>query len=73
MLYELGEYLVLAKDYTQTITLDPLFPDSYSGRALAYSHLERDKEVMVDVDQAEELGIDRSALEGAIQEIKKVR
>ena len=73
LLYELGEYLVLAKDYTQTITPDPLFPDSYSGRALAYSHLERDKEVMVDVDQAEELGVDRAALEGAIQEIKKVR
>jgi len=28
---------------------------------------------MVDVDQAEELGVDRAALEGAIQEIKKVR
>jgi len=28
---------------------------------------------MVDVDQAEEPGVDRAALEGAIQEIKKVR
>ena len=73
LLHELVEYLVSAKDYTQAITLDPLFADSYPGRASAYTHLERDKEAMVDVDQAEEPGVDRAALEGAIQEIKKVR
>ena len=33
LLHELGEYLVSAKDYTQAITLDPLFADSYPGRA----------------------------------------
>jgi tetratricopeptide (TPR) repeat protein len=73
LLYELGEYLVSAKDYTQAIMLDPLFPDSYFGRALAYTHLERDKEAILDIDRAAEMGVDRAELEGAIQEIKKLR
>ncbi len=73
LLYELGEYLVAAKDYTQAITLDPDFPDSYSGRALTYTHLGRDKEAILDIDRAVEMGVDRAELEGAIQEIKNLR
>ena len=73
LLYELGEYLVAAKDYTQAIMLKPDHADYYSGRALAYTHLERDKEAILDIDRATELGVDRAELEGAIQEIKKLR
>lgn len=73
LLYELGEYLVSAKDYTQAITLDPLFADSFVGRALAYTHLERDKEAILDIGRAADLGVDRAELEGAVEEIKKLR
>ena len=73
LLYELGEYQVSAKDYTQAITLDPLFADSFVGRALAYTQLERDKEAILDIDQAAALGVDRAELEIAIQEIKNLR
>jgi tetratricopeptide (TPR) repeat protein len=73
LLYELGEYQVAAKNYTRAIMLEPDSADSYSGRALAYTHLERDKEAILDTDRAAELGVDRGELEGAIQEIKKLR
>ena len=73
LLYELGEYLVSAKGYTQAITLDPLFADSFVGRALAYTHLERDKEAILDIGRAADLGVDRAELEGAVEEIKKLR
>ena len=73
LLYELGEYQVAVIDYSRAISLDPLFADSYGGRALAYTRLERDKDAKLDIDRAVELGVDRAELEGAIQELQKQR
>ncbi|MEE2926458.1 MAG: hypothetical protein VX608_04470, partial [Chloroflexota bacterium] len=41
LLYELGKYRFAAKGYSRAILKDPLYADAYTGRAMAYTFLEK--------------------------------
>ncbi len=55
-LYKRGEYAEALEAFTQAIELDPLYPNSYIGRALAYRRLENFPAALRDERKAEELG-----------------
>ena len=73
LLYELGKYRFAAKEYSRAILKDPLYADAYTGRAMAYTFLEKDTLAKLDIDRAVELGVERVELEGMIQELEKQR
>ena len=68
-------YLSLGQDdraiqeYDDAIRLDPQFAIAYANRARTYTILGKDTEARQDVDRAVELGLDRSTLEGIIEDL----
>ena len=67
--YNQGELELALKDLRDAITLDPKLAIAYAGRALTLTQLERDGEAQQDVEQAVELGVDRTTLEALVGEI----
>ena len=59
--------------FGEALQLDPMYADPYFGRAITYTILGKDEEAQMNVDRAVGIGMDRSALEGAIEELKKLR
>ena len=55
-LYTRGEHAKALEAFTQAIQLDPLFPNSHIGRALAYRRLDNFPAALEDERKAEELG-----------------
>jgi tetratricopeptide (TPR) repeat protein len=51
-----GEHAQALEAFTEAIQLDPLYPNSYIGRALAYRRLENFPAAIEDERRAEELG-----------------
>jgi tetratricopeptide (TPR) repeat protein len=51
-----GEHAQALEAFTEAIQLDPLYPNSYIGRALAYRRLENFPAALEDERRAEELG-----------------
>lgn len=70
---DLGQVDLAIRDYGEAIRLDPQYALAYANRALAYTLLSQDTEAQQDMNRAEELGYDRSVLEGAVEELRKQR
>ena len=67
--YNQGELELALKDLQDAIILDPELAIAYAGRALRLTQLERDGEAQQDVEQAVELGVDRTTLEALVDEL----
>ena len=69
----LSQYQRAIQDYDQAIRFDPQLPIAYANRAGAYTLLNMDAEAQQDIQRAVELGIDRTLLNLAIEELKRQR
>ena len=70
---QLGQPERAIEDLGEAIRLNPQLPESYRTRAYAYTILGKDNEAREDVERAVELGVDRTRVERAIEELKQQR
>ena len=61
------------QDYDEAIRLNPQYARAYTNRARTYAGLGKYTEAKRDVDQAVELGFDRSELDSDIEGLKRER
>ena len=70
---ELRQYRLAIDDYDQAISIDPDLALAYANRAIAYTGLGEDREAQRSMAKAVELGFNRAALQGAIEQTKEER
>ena len=71
--YRKGEFELAVKDLGDAIVLDPELALAYVGRVLALTQLAQDAQAQEDLERAVELGIDRTTLEGLVEDLQTQR
>ena len=70
---ELGQPGRAIEDYDEAIKLNADYSDAYVNRALTHAVMDMDAFAVKDISRAVELGIDREALERAVEQVRRRR